>query len=91
MQCMLAIAENGKYVDTYRSYWFPVSQTSTIIYRCEAGTLDLTESQYDSYIMNDNSILEGLQYWHITRTGANSFQANKFQIANTTAWNYNVN
>ena len=91
MQCMLAIAQNGRYADTYRSYWFPASQVSSIVYKCETASLDLTDSQYDAYIMNDISILEGLQYWTITRTGANSFQANKFQMMNTTAWNYNVN
>jgi hypothetical protein len=60
MQCIVAAAVDSNSVDTYRSYWFPSSQVSTVVSECNNGTFDIMDSSYDSYIMNDSSYFEGL-------------------------------
>jgi hypothetical protein len=54
-----------------------------------SGTLDLLKAQYDSNILSTSFL--GLEYYDIRRTGANGFEANKFQLKATTSLTYSIN
>lgn len=53
------------------------------------ASLDLVDSDYDDYIVDTN--YEGLDHFDIRRTGSNGFEADKFQLSNSTSFTYSVN
>ena len=89
MQCVLSAAVNRSSTDTYRTYWFGADVVDTMVGKCEAGTLDLINSDYDDYIIDTN--YEGMDHFDLRRTGANGFIADKYMLSNSTSYTYTVN
>ena len=89
MQCCLSAAVDRDSTDTYRTYWFDADVVDSIVSAASAGTLDLIDADYDDYIIDTD--YEGMDHFDMRRTGSNGFEADKFQLSNSTSYAYSTN